>query len=166
MSKQAWYRQPWLWLALAPMLLTMLAGVRLVFIAAEGADHAVEEDYIKRGKLLIEDTHRRDAARRLGLSATVRLQRVAGLAEVGLRAAAPLSQPLRLRLVHPTDARRDQLAPLQELAATGAERRYRAQLPQGIDGRWLLYLEAADGSWRLQGELAAGAHSLALDAES
>lgn len=161
MQQQPWYKQVWVWLIMVPPLAAVLGGITTIVIAASGADHVIRDDYVKVGLELREDASRLEAARRLGLSANVHLLRDDGRVIVTLRGQPAADAGLLLRLVHPTDANRD-----QEVTLTLDGNVYRGLLPQPVAGRWLLQLEPVDHSWRLAGELAAEASAVALGVES
>lgn len=161
MQQKPWYRHPWFWLAMTPALGGVFAGTLLVFIAVRGADEVIRDDYVKVGMELREDNSRNELARQLGLSANVHLLRSDGRVVVTIRGLDNEQPELLLRLVHPTDGSRD-----QEIALKPSAGVYRADLGRATSGRWLLQLEPADGSWRLDGELTADASAVALGVES
>lgn len=161
MQQKPWYKHPWFWLAMTPALGGVFSGILLVFIAVRGADEVIRADYVKVGMELLEDNSRREAAKRLGLSANIHLLRADGRIIVTVR-GLPEEQPeLLLRMVHPTDGSRD-----QEVALVPSAGVYRADLGRATSGRWTLQLEPTDGSWRLDGELTADASAVALGVES
>lgn len=159
--KKSWYKQGWFWLAMTPALGGVFSGSMLVFIALQGADEVIRDDYVKVGMEMREDTFRIEAAQRLGLSANVHLLRADGRLIVTILGLPDNTADLRLRLVHPTDSSRD-----HEISLTPSAGVYRADLGVAAPGRWLLQLEPTDGSWRLAGELTADASAVALGTES
>lgn len=161
MRKKPWYKQGWFWLAITPALGGVFSGSMLVFIALQGIDDVIRDDYVKVGMEMREDTGRIEAARQLGLSANVHLLRADGRLIVTLHGLPDSSADLQLRLVHPTDSSRDREVRLAPSAGV-----YRADLGTATPGRWLLQLEPVDGSWRLAGELTADASAVALGTES
>jgi hypothetical protein len=161
MQQKPWYKHPWFWMAMTPALGGVFSGILLVFIAVRGADEVIRADYVKVGMEPLEDNSRREAAKRLGLSANIHLLRADGRIIVTVR-GLPEEQPeLLLRMVHPTDGSRD-----QEVALVPSAGVYRADLGRATSGRWTLQLEPTVGSWRLDGELTADASAVALGVES
>lgn len=161
MQAKPWYRNPWFWLAATPALGGVVSGILLVIIAVHGADEVIRDDYVKVGMEIRQDNSRLEAAKRLGLTANVILLRDNRQVVVTLHGLEGEQPDLLLRLVHPTDGRRD-----QEVALVRSAGAYRADLSGEATGRWLLQLEPTDGSWRLDGELKADASTVALGVES
>ena len=138
---KAWYREPWPWLLAAGPAAVFVAGGITIWIAFASADGLVADDYYKQGLAINKVLAREDAARRLGVSASVILQD--DLLRVTLKGAAP--EALFVQLVHATRAGHDQrlrLAP----AGAGVYEGDHTPLPAG---RWRIVIEDPRGQWRI-----------------
>ena len=136
-----WYREPWPWLLMAGPAAVLIAGAATTWIAFASADGLVAEDYYKQGLGINKRLAREEAARRLGISAEVRIE--PGSIRVELRGASP--QALFVHLAHATRAGHDvrlRLAPV----SGGA---YSADLEPLAAGRWRVVIEDPRAQWRL-----------------
>ena len=155
---QPWHREPWPWILMAGPALVIVAGFVTLWLAIASDDGLVAEDYYKRGLAINQTLHRGQAARELGLSATVAFDEAAGTATVSMTGGANLPAVLSLRLVHPTRAVADQTLPLHR---TGAGQ-YVAALDAPVGGRRVVLIEDAARQWRLTGEAAGGQTGVSL----
>lgn len=139
-----WYREPWPWLLMAGPAAVLVAGAATIWIAVASADGLVAEDYYRQGLAINKVLAREDAARRLGITATVSLER--NLLSVRLEGQQP--EALFVHLAHATRAGHDmrlRLAP----AAKGV---YQADLPPLPAGRWRIVIEDPRSTWRIAKE--------------
>jgi len=144
-----WYRHFWPWFIIALPATVVVAGISMVFIAFKHADTVVIDDYYREGLAINQRLAQDEAAARLGLAAELRVDLVTGEVLASLDGAHPASDGLRLLLIHPVDADRDQTLTLTPVAGG----RYRGELQQAPRGRYYLRLKpAADPLWRLLGE--------------
>ena len=102
-----WYRNPWPWLLMAGPAAVLVAGAATTWIAFASADGLVAEDYYKQGLGINRRLAREDAARTLGLHASLRLHE-SGI-EVVLKGAAP--EALFVHLAHATRAGHEEPRP-------------------------------------------------------
>ena len=149
---QPWHREPWPWILMAGPALVIVAGFVTLWLAIASDDGLVAEDYYKRGLAINQTLHRGQAARELGLSATVAFDELAGTATVKLPRSANLPDVLSLRLVHPTRAVADQTLALHR-TGPGV---YVASLIAPLGGRRVVLIEDMARQWQLAGEAAAG----------
>ena len=140
-----WYRSPWPWLLMAGPAAVLVAGAATTWIAFASADGLVAEDYYKQGLGINRRLAREDAARTLGLHASLRLHE-SGI-EVVLKGAAP--EALFVHLAHATRAGHD----VRLRLVLSAEGTYRAELPPLPAGRWRAAIEDARGTWRIVKEV-------------
>ncbi|HMW46926.1 MAG TPA: FixH family protein [Cellvibrionaceae bacterium] len=152
-GKKSSWREPWFWMVLGPLILTILTSLIFVYIAVSGADQRVVDDYYTEGKAI---NHRFEAdklAAALGVGAQVRVDTVSGEALVELTGLSVFPDQLTLYFSHPVKATDDLTVQLKKINAS----RYRVDLPKQLAGRWYLQLTpadaAADKKWRLVGEL-------------
>ena len=141
-NTKPWYREPLVWLLIAPPAAAVLGGIATIYLAIATQDGLVVDDYYQQGKAINQVLQRDQAARAHGLRATLRLD--AGRAELRLVAGAGAPE-LTLMLLHATRAAHDIRLTLDR-AADGV---YRAPLPALAPGRWHAQLEGGD--WRLTG---------------
>lgn len=151
-KKSAW-KEPWFWMVLGPLILTIVTSLVFVYIAVSGADQRVVDDYYTEGKAI---NHRFEAdklAIALGVGASVQVDTVSGEALVELTGLTVLPDQLALYFSHPVKATEDLTVQLKKINAS----RYRVDLPKPLAGRWYLHLTPADTAtekkWRLVGEL-------------
>ncbi|NWG86530.1 MAG: FixH family protein [Hydrogenophilaceae bacterium] len=146
-SNPPWWRQPWPWFLMALPLSAVVGGIITVWLAVNGADDLVSDDYYKEG-LAIRQVVERDAkASQLGLMAELKAH--AGALSVNLGGDLPADpDSLRLRLIHPTQAGQDIVLTLKAMG----KQQFMAHLPAMPPGRRQLQLEPPDRSWRLIGE--------------
>lgn len=156
-SRSPFWRNPVMFLVIGLPLLSIIAGVGLVIIAvrAGGAD-AVSDPVRRVSQIQTTDLGPDAAARRLGLSAVLRVED--GIVEV-LPATGRFAPgtPLQLDLEHPT--RQAQDIHLELLPQGPGWRATQAIDPQHD---WIVQLRPADASWRLQGRLPKQQHATRL----
>lgn len=147
-APKPWYREPWPWFLMSLPAAAVIAGITTVWIAAKSADGLVVGDYYKAGLAINQTLARDEAARSLGLVATL-----AGDGDTltvsleGRMTSYP--NALTLTLAHPTRQGQDQLV---QLAHVG-NGLFRAAMPALADGKWTLQLSDAAATWRLAGVL-------------
>ena len=143
-----WYREPWPWFLMSLPAIAVAAGLATAWIAFKTADGLVVGDYYKEGLAINQTLERDDAARALGLAATLtRADDTLVLTLTG----HPKTYPgqLILTLAHPTHQGLDHVLHLHPAGAG----RYRAALPVLPDGKWHAQLVDAASTWRLAGVL-------------
>ena len=136
-----WYRELWPWLLMSGPAVVLVAGAATTWIAFASADGLVAEDYYKQGLGINRRLAREDAARKLAISAAIRIE--ASSIRVELRGAAP--EAVFVHLAHATRAGHDvrlRLAP----SPGGA---YAPELPPLPAGRWRAVIEDPRGAWRI-----------------
>ena len=144
-SAKPWYREPWPWILMSGPAAVLIASAATMWIAFTSADGLVADDYYKQGLGINRVLAREEAARRLGVSAEVRLSE--GKISVALRGESP--EALFAQLAHATRAGHDMRLRLTR-SASGA---YEAELPPLAPGHWRLTIDDALGRWRLAKEL-------------
>lgn len=143
-----WYREPWPWFLMSLPATAVVAGLTTVWIAYRSADGLVVGDYYKAGLAINQTLARDDAARALGLVATLTHDtRAWKITVTGRMPVFP--DRLRLTLAHPTRQGRDQILVL----AHAGGGRYHATASPTRAGKWHAELVDADATWRLSGTL-------------
>lgn len=156
-SRRSNWSSPVMWLVVGLPLLSIVAGVGLVVIATRAGGADTVNDPVRRvSQIQTTDLGPDEAARKLGLSAVLRVED--GIVEVlPATGAIERTQTLQLLLEHPTrqaDDLRLQLPP----QGPG----WRLQQPVDPGHDWVVQLHAADGSWRLHGRLPKQQHAARL----
>lgn len=144
-SPIAWYRHPWPWLLMAGPAAVLVAGGFTTWLAFASADGLVADDYYKQGLAVNRVLAKEEEARRLGVSAEVRIAE----GEISVRLAGAETQALFVQLAHATRSGLD----VRLRLAPGPGGVYRAELPQLARGHWQVVIEDARGSWRLTREV-------------
>jgi hypothetical protein len=139
-----WYHEPWPWLLMSGPAAVLVAGGVTAWIAFSSADGLVADDYYRQGLAVNRVLAKEDEARRLGISAEVRI----GAGEIAVRLAGEHPPALFVRLAHATRAGLD----VRLRLAPGADGAYRAELAPLAPGRWQIVIEDARGSWRITRE--------------
>jgi len=146
-----WYKQPWLWFILAPLIAVFIYASFFMYIAVTTSDGIVKEDYYKVARGMNIDTSKSDAASRLGLEGTLNFDTVTG--DINLRLSGMLTnfpQTLSLNIIHPTHQKFDQILILKSVDGKGI---YSGSLTAGLVGKRYLSLYPADESWQLRQEM-------------
>ena len=162
-----WYREPWPWILMAAPAASVVAGAVTVWLAVATSDGLVADDYYRRGLAINQEIRRDQAARDLGIAASV--EAAAGMLRVRLSwgqsnfsdgpavipsvaagnvTLTPFPAPpeaLFARLVHATRAGHDLRLRLVRVG-TGV---YQTELPELPAGRWRVVLEDPRGEWRI-----------------
>jgi len=122
----------------------VVAGIFTMMLAFHTEDGLVADDYYRQGLAINRVLRRDERARELGLKASV------SFADARVRVALQGHSPpaLRLRLVHPVRAGKDQSIVLRRVALDAYEASF---APSGGEGRRLV-LEDASSTWRLTGK--------------
>lgn len=139
-----WYREPWPWLLMSGPGAVLVAGAVTMWIAFASADGLVADDYYKQGLAVNRVLAKEEEARRLGVSAEVRL----GAGTIEVRLAGQHPEALFVHLAHATRSGHD--VRLHLVPTAGGT--YRAELPPLAAGRWRIVIEDARGSWRVSRE--------------
>jgi len=138
-----WYREPWPWILMAGPAAAILAGIFTLVLAFRTEDGLIAEDYYAQGLAINRMLRRDERARDLGLRALVTFSNAR--IRVALQGQAPLE--LRLRLVHPVRAGKDQSVVLRRVGPDAYEGSF---APRDGEKRRLV-LEDAASTWRLTG---------------
>lgn len=147
-AKRHWSREPWVWLLIALPSTAVIAGMITLYLAVTSSDGLVVDDYYKRGKAINRDLARDQAAAAYHLQATLDYDAATDHLTVTLQARDYTLPPeVRLSVLHPTMAGRDQVVILTHLGAG----QYRGAVTSLARGNWYVQLEADD--WRLSGTL-------------
>ena len=153
-----WYRHFWPWFAISIPAAAVAGSILTGVLAGRHADSLVTDDWYREGKTINRILARDRVARRLSISAELRIDERSG--EVALELAGDsvdALETLSLELSHPTLASRDRQALLRRREDTTV---FRGRLPPDLSGRWYATLTPHPGSssavsepWRLREEI-------------
>ncbi|MCO1334179.1 FixH family protein [Microbulbifer sp. OS29] len=151
-----WYREPWAWMVLAPLIAVVVVSTITVSIAVRFADDQVSDTYYKDSRMYHFSADQDIRAKELGLAARVQFQRPERRVTVELDGDLDYPKILLLTLSHPVEADLDQHIQLSQLAIG----RYQGTLPSDVENRWYLRLMPEldpemhqQAEWRLKGEV-------------
>lgn len=142
-----WYREPWAWFLLIPILTSVTVGMFMLRLAITTSDGLVSDDYYKEGRAYNKTRERDELAAALNAQAIVRFDSLTG--DIGVRLQGnfdQLAQDLVLDVVHPTREGFDQTLPLANLGAA----QYTTSIESLMPGPRLLELYSPSQGWRLR----------------
>ena len=144
-----WFRQFWPWFLILLPASVVVAGISMVFIANRGADDLVVDEYYKDGLAINRKLEKKDRARELGISATLRVEGQ----DVIVWTRGPVQDSrLQLQLSHPLESSRDFTVALVQ----SVPGEYRGRLNADVAPRWhWALLSEGERPWRLDGSIAA-----------
>jgi hypothetical protein len=146
-----WYKQPWLWFILAPVIASVISGSTFLYLSIVSADGIVKDDYYQVAKGLEIDGSRAARAHALNLTADLLIDDVTG--DIGLtlhgKVADELNE-LELEIIHPIHEKYDQSALLRRVPGST---RFTGSLQAALhSGKRYLVLQPHDDSWSLRAE--------------
>lgn len=151
-----WYRQPWFWFVMSPLIVVIGVSLTFVGISIFHADDRVVDNYYKQGRTINQSFEQEARARALNLAAEVEFDPVTGEVFLALSKDGPMPERLLLLIGHPVSAERDQRIVMNavrdgyyrgDLAAPLSHRRYLTLLPEYPSDN----LNAAE--WLVRGEI-------------
>ncbi len=145
-----WYKQPWLWFILAPLIAVVIYGSFFLYLAITTSDGIVKDDYYKKARGYFVDTTKAQKAIDLNISGTLNIDNLTGDLMLHFTSNEG-NQPeqLLLDIVSPTHKKYDQSITLKLVPGSGA---YTGNLKSAMKGKLFLMLEPEDASWRLRTE--------------
>ncbi|MDR1889907.1 MAG: FixH family protein [Zoogloeaceae bacterium] len=143
-----WYKEPWPWAVIGGLSIVVIAGIVTLILALSSFDGMVEDDYYKQGLAVNQQLQRDQVATEKKVSAQVMLSGREVRVFLTAADAASLPAQLQLHFNHPTRDGLDQDVVLEN-AGQGF---YSGSLTAEIHGRWHVYLEDQDKTWRLLGD--------------
>lgn len=144
-ADKAWYRHPFLWLAILLPATAVIAGLITLYIAIVNADDPVVDEWYKEGKAINRSAEQEQMAERLGIGLELSQVGAGVQARLLSSTAIPMPQTITVALRHPTLADRDVVIEL----VNQQDNQYRGDglLPE--DGRRNVTVTAAGNHWRL-----------------
>ncbi|KUJ81557.1 hypothetical protein AWR36_013480 [Microbulbifer flavimaris] len=155
-SPKPWYRETWLWLVLAPLILVVLVSLTMVSIAFRHADDTVSDTYYKDSRMYHYTAGQDERARELELAALLQFNPETHVVSLDLTGAVEYPPALLLSLSHPVEEDLDHHIRLAQVSSG----RYRGTYDGELHHRWYLRLmpqldpeQHLDAEWRLKGEI-------------
>lgn len=148
-DSKPWYRQFWPWFLILLPASVVVASLFTLYIANEGSDDLVVDDYYKNGLAINRQLEKKERAAEQGISA--KFDFTGG--RVTVIVAGPVSaERLQLLLSHPLESDMDFETTLQRIAPG----QYQGPLRRSIAPRWHWTLELPGvEAWRLDGSVQA-----------
>jgi|SRR5690554_1846191 len=157
--ERPWYKEPWLWFVLAPLITVVTVSTFTVTLALKYADDTVIDNYYKEGRAINQSLEQDKRALQWGLSATLNWDSSEHLLVVTLHSdVIPMPERLSLWLDHPFDEKQDGFWLLQR---RGNNQFYGTL--KALDNLWYVTLtpaleraERSEAPWRLRTEVNLG----------
>jgi hypothetical protein len=73
-----WYKEPWPWFFLAPIVASMIVGFSMLGVAIDTNDGLVTDDYYRQGVLYNENLERDEKAKELGITGALTMDELTG----------------------------------------------------------------------------------------
>lgn len=146
-----WYKQPWLWFILTPLIAVFIYGFTFLYLSIVTMDGVVKDDYYRKVRSYEVSSEKNVYAAQHQITAELHMDDVTG--DVMLKLSGQLEQPptfLTLDIVHPTHQQYDQTVTLKAL---GSQMIYSGSLSSKMLGKRYLYLAPEDNLWSLRAEV-------------
>ena len=141
-----WYKQPWLLLALVPLVATVIAGTTFLVVSIQSSDGIVKEDHYRKSKGYFKDSTKQQLAFDKKIAANIAIDNITGDLSIKLSGdLTPLPKLLSIDFVSPTHQKydinvilkqvADQAFYLGSLPSPLAGKRYLMVTPQAQNGR-------------------------------
>jgi len=151
-----WYRQPWAWFIIAPLIAVVCSSSVLVYLAVVDGDDVVMDNYYKEGRLINQRLEQDLQAQSLNIKGQLDFDLDSGEVFLSLYSDGDLPAELLLLLNHPASADLDQQLTLRKIS----DNRYRGDLESVLRYRWYLRLlpelnrqNQNSAKWRLLAEI-------------
>jgi len=151
-----WYRQPWAWFIITPLIAVVCSSSVLVYLAVMHGDDVVMDNYYKQGRLINQRLEQDVQAQALHVRGQLEFDLDSGEVFLSLYSDGELPAELLLLLNHPASEDLDQQLILRQIA----DNRYRGDLDRILGYRWYLRLlptldqeNQNSAKWRLLSEI-------------
>jgi hypothetical protein len=146
-----WYKQPWLWFILAPIIAVVIYGTFFLYLSIVTHDGIVKDDMYKIARGHFVDKSQSQAAQKLGVTGSLDLDNETGDLMLHFKSAqADKPAFLNLSIIHPTHQQYDQTILLKQVPGTSA---FTGSLKHTLKGKRYLILEDDTSSWNLRAEI-------------
>ncbi len=143
-----WYKQPWLWFILAPLIATLMYSTVYISAAIFTRDTLVRDNYYKHAKAVNQDNSQIREAADLGIMAALKIDGLTGDVSIELTSNDGYVKPdsLSLELVHATLADRDVSINLRRVR----DGFYLGSIDSKPLGKQYVILQSEDASWQIR----------------
>lgn len=134
-----WYREPWAWFVLTPLIVVVVVSLSFVAVAVNKADDTVIDNYYKEGRMI--NLSLAQDKRAANWQIRVKIDWLAATGQLDIELISPVipaPEALTLWLDHPFDEDQDLSVTAEQVAAN----RYRATIAE-TDQHWYLTLQPA-----------------------
>ena len=147
-----WYKQIWLWLVLAPLIMVIGASFFMIYLAISSSDGVVVDNFYKDGLAIKVREQQDEYALQRNIKAELKIENQ----QINLQLSGHLEvlpAQLKLQIIFPTLASKDVNVILTESGGM-----YTGALPETLEGRRQLQIQPIgesnqeDDYWRLHGE--------------
>ena len=150
-ANDPWFKQPWLLLAMVPLVATVIAGTTFLVVSIISSDGIVKDEYYRMARGYYNDPKMQQQAFDKGIAASLALDNLTGDISVQLTGdLTPLPAALTLDFVSPTHQKYDLSINLRQVAEQAF---YLGSLSAPIEGKRYMLLKPKDQSWRLSQDI-------------
>lgn len=154
MDDGPWYRQPWAWFILTPLIAVVISSSVLLTIALGNADDLIKDDYYKDGLAINESMEKDHLAETLQLTGQLRFDLELAEVVLDLSGQAAIADQVMIVMEHPVSAKMDLTITLNRVAGD----RFVGQLNRPLKDRWYVSLEGETAetpaqAWRFVREI-------------
>jgi uncharacterized protein len=154
-----WYKEPWNLLVIGGPLVVVFASILTGYIAFNGADNVIAEDYYKQGLRVNLNIQRDAKARELGMSATISVNPATNAVSMDLTStvadgtALPESVQISFANANEDKTSVNEIVKRLRLVQTRAGH-YEAETPKPIASGTtkLIHVKVETNDWRLTGD--------------
>jgi hypothetical protein len=145
--EKKWYQQPYVWFLISIPATSVVLSMVLIFLAVNGRDPMVVDDYYRKGKAINEVLMRDKMAAEMGLIAVVQIDNQSKTVNLDLQALTKFKLPeiLELKITHATLGELDKIIRLYQIQPGKYQGQFAAPTLQA--GNW--YIELGTKKWRL-----------------
>lgn len=149
MNKEAWYKNPWVWLVIFFPVLAVVAGIATVIITSQNQPDMVVDDYYKKGKGINQELTLYNKAKEQGIELSLKVN--GDLIEVKSNKSQPA---LKIQMIHSTLSKLDFAMVLTPNALGSLSGTAEFELT----GKWQAVIMPMDESWKVK-------HTVALPSQ-
>jgi hypothetical protein len=150
-ANDPWFKQPWLLLAMVPLVATVIAGTTFLVVSIVSSDGIVKDEYYRMARGYYSNPKMQQLAYDKKLNASVALDNLTG--DISVKLSGDLGQLptfLNLDFVSPTHQKYDLSIRVRQVSNQAI---YLGSLPAPIQGKRYIMLHPKDKSWRLSQDI-------------
>lgn len=144
-----WYKQPWLWFILTPILAAMLVGFTMLSIAIkqQNIDPPLDREYIRDGRGYVVDDTLSAKAKELGITGDLRIDTDTGEAILNMQGGLSNElQEIELHIKVGANHRLDHVITLRRIETLN---QFNGSLTKPITARSTFIIMSPDESWKV-----------------